>query len=89
MKVTLMDVQQPRKLLDLIDTCEGSVFCCGMDLRNNRNVGDLLCGMTASGQSLPRLELELTESEDLAKLLHYAQMGGKYRLTIDYGRTAA
>ena len=89
MKVTLMDVRQPRTLFNLLDTCEGSVSCCGMELRNNRKLGNLLCSLTRSGQGLPQLELTLDDPRDLSRLLRYVRENGGMKLSIDYDRAAA
>ena len=89
MKVTLMDVRQPRTLLNLLDTCEGSVSCCGVELRNDRKVGDLICSLTASGQGLPQLELTLGDPRDLSRFLRYVRENGGMKLSIDYNRAAA
>lgn len=89
MTVTLKDVQQPRTLLNLLDACKGPVSCYGVDLRNNRNVGNMICGMTAPGKGIPQLELTLATSEDLSQVLRYMREDNGRRISIDYSSAAA
>lgn len=71
MKVTLVDIEHPQTLFCLLDTFEGPVFCGGMDLRNNRELKNMICGMTAPGKSIPRLELTVLGAGDVSRLLRY------------------
>ena len=71
MNVKLVDIQQPRKLFKLLDTCEGPVLCCGMGLRHNQDIGNLICGLTVPGRGIPQLELTVSSSGDLSRLLRY------------------
>ena len=64
MNVKLVDIQQPRKLFNLLDTC-------GMDLRHNQDIGNLICGLAVPGRGIPQLELTVSSSGDLSRLLRY------------------
>lgn len=75
MKVTLVDVQQPEALFRLLNTLEGPVFCCGLDLRRNQTLENLICGMTVPGKGIPRLELTVSETGDVSRLLRYMREG--------------
>lgn len=76
MKVTLVDVQQPEVLFHLLHTFEGPVSCCGMELRHNRELEQLICGMAAPGKGIPRLELVVSADRDVSALLRYMREGG-------------
>ena len=71
MKIKLVDVQQPQRLFNLLDTCEGPVVCCGMDLRHNQNLRDLLCTLTAPGRGIPCLELNIAAKNDLSRFVRF------------------
>lgn len=71
MKVTLVDVQQPRKLFSLLDGFEAPVLCGGSDLRHNRDMERLLCSLTAPGKGIPQLELTVSCRSDLSRLFRY------------------
>lgn len=77
MKVTLVDVQQPKTLFCLLNAMEGPALCGGVDLRNNPKLEDLICGMAAPGKGIPQLELTVTTVNDLSSILHYMREGGK------------
>lgn len=75
MKVTLVDIEQPKTLFHLLDTFKGPVFCGGMDLRNNQDLKSMICGMTAPGRSIPQLELTVSEAGDVSRLLRFMRDG--------------
>lgn len=71
MKITLVDIQQPQRLFSLLDACEGPVVCCGMDLRHNQNIKNLLCSLTVPGRGIPHLELSVAAKSDLSRFVHF------------------
>ena len=75
MKITLVDIQQPEELLQLLDTCEGPVLCSGVDLRHSPVLKRLICGMAAPGRGIPQLELTVSAPGDLSQLLRYMRDG--------------
>lgn len=75
MKVTLVDIQRPEELLQLLDTFEAPVLCGGVDLRNSPVLKRLICGMAAPGQGIPQLELTVSAPGDISHLLRYMRDG--------------
>lgn len=75
MKVTLVDIQRPEELFQLLNTFEGPVVCCGADLRRNPELQALICGLAAPGRGLARLELSLSKPGDLPRILRYMREG--------------
>lgn len=77
MKVTLVDIRRPNKLFSLLDAFEGPVLCCGMDLRHNQRLQDLICGMADPEHGVPKLELTVSDAGDVSCLLRYMRDGGR------------
>lgn len=75
MKVTLVDIQSPEKLFQLLNTFEGPVVCCGVDLRGNPEFQSLICGLAVPGRGIPRLELSISKTSDLPGILRYMREG--------------
>lgn len=77
MKVTLVDIQRPDKLFHLLDAFEGPVLCCGMDLRHDQRLQDLIRGMADSENGVSKLELTVSDAGDISRLLRYMRDGGR------------
>lgn len=75
MKVTLVDVQSPEELFQLLSTFEGPVVCCGVDLRSNPEFQSLICGLAVPGRGIPQLEFSVSETSDLTRILRYMREG--------------
>lgn len=75
MKITLVNIRDPRALFRLLNTCTGPVSCYGIDLRHNQKVEELICGMAAPGKDIPQLELRVCGAEDFYRLVRYMQEG--------------
>lgn len=75
MKITLVDIQKPRELFRLLDRMQGPVSCCGIDLRGNRDMEHIICGMADKSKGIPRLELMVSAPGDIAHLLRYMREG--------------
>lgn len=77
MKITLVNILNPEVLFQLLDACAGPVFCNGMDLRHNKELKNLICGMEIPERGVPQLELTVCEASDVSRLLHYMRDGGR------------
>lgn len=77
MKVTLVDIQRPDELFSLLDAFEGPVLCCGMDLRRDQRLRELIHGMADPVRGIPRLELTVLDAADASRLLRYMRDGGR------------
>ncbi len=75
MKITLVDIGDPRALFRLLNACTGSVSCYGVDLRHNQKMEELICGMVAPGKGIPQLELQVCEADDFYRLVRYMREG--------------
>lgn len=75
MKITLVNIQHPEELLQLLDTCEGPVLCDGADLQHTPMLKRLICKMAAPGRGIPQLELDVSAPGDLSRLLRYMRDG--------------
>ena len=77
MKITLVNVQEPKELFQVLNACAGPVSCQGVDLRNNRELEKLICGLAGPGEGIPRLELTVSAADDCYQLLRYMREGGR------------
>lgn len=77
MKVTLVDVQSPGELFRLLNTFEGPVICCGVDLRSNPEFQSLICGLSIPGRGIPQLEFSVSNTSDLTRILRYMREGSQ------------
>lgn len=75
MKVTLVDVQSPEELFQLLNTFEGPAVCCGVDLRSNPEFQSLIRGLAVPGRGIPQLEFSVSKASDLTRILRYMREG--------------
>ncbi|MGI6071280.1 MAG: hypothetical protein ACOYBE_12795 [Blautia sp.] len=72
MKMTLYDLNQAERFFEIVNGCEQEVTCYGMDLRGNRDIQSIMCGIS-KGAGIGRLELNLTSAKDFRRLMDYLQ----------------
>ena len=72
MKMTLYDLNKAERLFEIVDGCEQAVTCYGMDLRSNRDIQKIMCGIS-QGAGIGKLELTLNSAKDFRKLMDYLQ----------------
>lgn len=76
MKITLVDIRRPSELFSLLDTFENPALCCGMDLRHDQRLREMICGMADPAHGVPKLELTVSGAGDISRLLRYMRDGG-------------
>lgn len=72
MKMTLYDLNKAERFFEIVNGCEREVTCYGMDLRGNRDIQNIMCGISSQA-GIGKLELELNSPKDFRRLMAYLQ----------------